>query len=220
MLRKGPEKQRETWKVWRRICTYLVLQKSQNSHGRLSLTCLFQGNHFFFDIFNAICGPTSLAPCLFHVHVKTMVLSMCCECVFFSSFHWFRFEIRHAMVCRSGACQATISVVKTGMDEVTCRVLRDWSMKPFAGWARKPVMAKINRCFLFSQILTFWTVALGSGSIIKHHCELTSKWPFHGEPVAQLPGAEGFSGETKAHRWRSRPGFWQFQIKLMTTLFG
>lgn len=26
-------------------------------------------------------------------------------------------------LCRSGACQATISVVKTGMDEVTCRVL-------------------------------------------------------------------------------------------------
>ena len=44
---------------------------------------------------------------------------------FFSSFHRFRFEIRHAMVCRSGACQATISVVKTGMDEVACRVLGD-----------------------------------------------------------------------------------------------
>ena len=60
--------------------------------------------------------------------------------------------------------------------------------------------------FVSVKFKTFWTVALGSGSIIKHHCELTSKWPFHGEPVAQLPGAEGFRGETKA-RWRSRPGF-------------
>ena len=38
--------------------------------------------HFFFDIFNAMPGPKSLAPCLFHVHVKTIVLlSMCCNWV-------------------------------------------------------------------------------------------------------------------------------------------
>ena len=55
-------------------------------------------------------------------------------------------------LCRSGACQATISVVKTGMDEVTCRVL----MFKFRNMKRVALIGGFDECCRKAEPHTCW----------------------------------------------------------------